>query len=53
MKKRCQQSDKKTTKQVRIDSRLHYYLKLEAAKRSRTIRELVEGGLVEVLANTN
>ena len=43
--------DKKTTKQVRIDSGLHKELKIEAAKRSTTIRDLVEEGLAEVLSS--
>ena len=41
--------DKKTVKQVLVDAQLHKYLKIEAAKRSQTIRELVEEGLAEVL----
>jgi len=45
-----QQVDKKLTKQVRIDSSMHYLLKVKAAKSGRTIRELVEEGLSEVLA---
>lgn len=42
--------DRKATKQVRIDALLHKELKIEAAKRSATIRDLVEEGLAEVLA---
>jgi len=45
-----QQVDKKLTKQVRIDRSMHYLLKVKAAKTGRTIRELVEEGLSEVLA---
>ncbi len=44
------QVDNKYTKQVRIDSSLHRLLKIEAAKSNRTIKELVEEGLAEVLA---
>jgi len=44
------QIDQRNTKQVRIDSHLHRYVKIEAAKRRQTIRELVEEGLAEVLA---
>lgn len=43
------QSDRKTTKQVRIDSRMHRYLKIEAAKRGESIRDLVEGVLGETI----
>jgi len=45
-----QQVDKKPTKQVRIDSSMHQLLKIKAARSGRTIRELVEEGLSEVLA---
>ena len=41
------QIDKKATKQVRIDSELLYKLKIEAAKRSITIRNLVEEFILE------
>jgi predicted HicB family RNase H-like nuclease len=44
------QSDKKTSKQVRIDSGLHQLLKIEAAKSNRSIKELLEESLAEYLA---
>ena len=44
------QSDKKVTKQVRIDSGLHQLLKIEAAKSNRSIKELLEESLAEYLA---
>ena len=47
------QSDKKVTKQVRIDSGLHQLLKIEAAKSNRSIKELVEESLAELLAVPN
>jgi len=47
------ESDRKTTKQVRIDSGVHMYLKIKAAKTGKTIRELVEGCLAELLATDN
>lgn len=43
------QIDKKVTKQVRIDAGLHKLLKVKAAKQGKTIRELVEGFIVEGL----
>lgn len=43
------QSDKKTTKQVRIDSGLHRLLKIRAAESGRTIRDLLEEALAELL----
>lgn len=42
-----QQSDKKTTKQVRIDSEWHKYLKVEAAQQGMTIKTLLETILAE------
>ncbi|OGG24038.1 hypothetical protein A3A79_02475 [Candidatus Gottesmanbacteria bacterium RIFCSPLOWO2_01_FULL_43_11b] len=44
------QSDKKTTKQVRIDASLHQLLKVKAAKSSTTIKGLLEEYLAELLA---
>lgn len=44
------QSDKKATRQVRIDAELHYLLKMKAAKSKTTIRNLLEGCLVDLLA---
>ena len=44
-----QQVDKKPTKQVRIDSGLHRLLKIKVAESGETIRELVEGFIVEGL----
>ena len=43
------QSDKNLAKQVRIDAGLHHLLKLEAAKRSMSIKTLLEGVLAELL----
>jgi len=48
--KRSKQVNKNITKLVRIDAGLHHYVKLVAAKRSTTIRALIEEGLAEVLA---
>lgn len=42
-----QQSDRKTTKQVRIDSEWHKYLKVRAAQQGTTIESLLEGVLAE------
>lgn len=50
---RSRQIDKKTTKQVRIDTEVHHLLKIEAAKSRTTIRALVEGCLAEMLAVDN
>lgn len=44
------QSDKKPTKQVRIDSGLHRLLKIRAAESGRTLKELTEESLSEFLA---
>jgi len=44
------QSDKKPTKQVRIDSGLHKLLKVKAAQSGESIRTLLEGALTELLA---
>lgn len=41
--------DEKVTMQVVIDAKLHRYVKMQAAKQSMTIRELVEAGINEVL----
>lgn len=47
---KSQQSDKKTTKQVRIDEGLHQLLKIKAATEKTTIRSLLEGYLAELLS---
>lgn len=47
------QSDKKVTKQIRIDIGMHKILKIEAAKRLESIRELVEGYVVDGLDKEN
>lgn len=47
---KSQQSDTKTTKQVRIDAGLHKLLKIKAAESSTTIRALMEECLVELLS---
>ena len=44
------QSDNKITKQVRIDAGMHRLLKIKAAESERTIRELLEEVLTELLA---
>ena len=41
--------EQKQTKQVVIDVGLHRLLKIEAARTKRTIKELVEGCLAELL----
>lgn len=46
------QIDKKPTMQVRIDSGLHRLLKVEAAKSNKSIKQLVEESLMELLAVT-
>ena len=46
-------SDKNLTKQIRIDAGLHQLLKIEAAKSNRSIKELVEESLAELLAVPN
>lgn len=40
------QSDKKVTKQIRIDSGMHKILKVEASRRGETIKEFVEGYII-------
>ena len=49
-KNMSRQIDKKSSMQVRIDASLHRLLKIKAAKTGRSIKELVEEGLAEVLA---
>jgi len=44
------QIDKKSTKQIRIDSGLHQLLKIKAAKSGVTIKTLLEGFLADLLA---
>jgi predicted HicB family RNase H-like nuclease len=44
------QSDRRTTKQVRIDVGLHRLLKIKAAESNTTARQLLEGCLAELLA---
>jgi len=44
-----QQSDKKSTKQIRIDAGLHHLLKVKSASESTNIKTLVEGCLGELL----
>lgn len=44
------QSDRRSTKQVRIDAGLHQLLKVKAAESGTSIKELVEGCLAELLA---
>ncbi len=47
------QIDKKTTKQVRVDSGLHKILKVMAAEEGRTLKSLLEECLVELLGPVN
>lgn len=47
------QIDKKVTKQVRIDTGMHKLIKIEAAKRGETIRQLVEAYIYEGLDRDN
>ena len=47
------QSDKKTTKQVRIDMGWHKLVKIRAAKDGKTIKELVETCLIDCLSLKN
>lgn len=44
-----QQSDKNSTKQIRIDAGLHQLLKIKAAKAGMSIKTLLEGHLAELL----
>ena len=46
-------SDEKVTKQVRIDSGLHKLLKIKSAESGKTIRELLETCLTELLSQQN
>lgn len=46
-------SDKKVTKQVRIDSGLHRLLKIKSAHGGKTIRELLETCLTDLLSQQN
>lgn len=50
---KSRQVDKKSTKQVRIDSGLHQLLKIKAAREKTTIKGLVEGCLAELLSVDN
>jgi len=43
------QSDKKASKQVRIDAGLHKLLKIKATEETTTIKRLLEGYLAELL----
>lgn len=43
------QSDKKLTKQVRIDTGLHRLAKIKSSRLSRSIKEYLEGLLIEDL----
>lgn len=51
MKKR--KIDQRTTKQVRIDEGLHKLLKIDAAQRGESIREVLEGLLADYLGAKN
>lgn len=43
------QSDKKLTKQVRIDAGLHQLLKIKASEHSTSIKTLLEGYIADIL----
>ncbi len=47
---KSKQSDKKTTKQIRIDAGLHTLLKLKATKQGISIKDLLEGYIADLLA---
>lgn len=44
------QSDKNSTKQIRIDAGLHQLLKIKAAKSGISIKTFLEGYLADLLA---
>lgn len=46
---KSRQSDRKTTKQVRIDSGYHRLLRIEAAKTGKNIKEVLEGYILDGL----
>lgn len=50
---KSRQSDKKKTKQVRIDAELHRLLKIKSARTGETSRSLVEGALADILGVEN
>lgn len=45
------QSDKNSSKQIRIDAGLHQLLKMKAAKAGISIKTLLEGYIAEILVN--
>lgn len=51
--KQNRQIDNKPTKQVRIDSGLHYLLKIKATTEKTTIKNLLEGCAAELLEVNN
>jgi len=48
-----QKSDKKTSKQVRIDARLHRLLKIKAAESGESVKSLLESCLADFLESEN
>ncbi|MDD5147436.1 MAG: hypothetical protein PHV63_02715 [Candidatus Daviesbacteria bacterium] len=50
---KSRQSDKKKTKQVRIDAGLHKQLKIKAATENTRIKTLIEGCLADLLEVKN
>lgn len=48
-----QKSDKNPTKQIRIDSGLHYLLKKLAKEQGESMKSLIEDALSELLAVDN
>lgn len=51
--KQSRQSDKKKTKQVRIDAELHKQLKIMAATENTPMKTLIEGCLADLLGVKN
>jgi hypothetical protein len=49
-KTKGKQVNQRSTKPVRIDSGIHYQLKVMSAKQSTSMRDLIEGCLIELLA---
>lgn len=49
----CQQSDKNSTKQIRIDAGLHKLLKLKAINEGTTVKGVLEDYLMDLLAVDN
>ena len=52
-KNTCLQSDKNSTKQIRIDAGLHKLLKLKAINEGTTVKGVLEDYLMDLLAVDN